>query len=103
VADEAEALRTKDGRCILELEVKPGSKTQGFGGFDRWRGRFIVHVRARAQKGKANKEVLELLARDLGAEDAVIESGRTSHSKTVSFRLGRMSLEEVKEFLKNTD
>jgi len=81
------ALRQKGDRCFLDIEVKPGSSKSGFTGFDDWRKRFIVNVRAPALKGRANREVVEIVSKVLGAREVVIESGHAGRSKTVSFKL----------------
>ena len=50
---------------MLEVEVQPGAKRQGILGFNEWRGRLTVAVRAEAQKGKANNAVLHVLSTSL--------------------------------------
>ncbi len=54
-------VRKKNDQDLLDIEVKPGSKNRGMRGFDPWRKRFVVNVRSPAQKGKANKEVVEVV------------------------------------------
>ena len=81
------AFKLKGDRYYLDVEVKPGSSKSGLTGFDGWRNRFILNVKAPAIKGKANKEVLEVVSTTLGVEDVVIESGHTGRSKTVSFKV----------------
>lgn len=72
---------------MLDIEVKPGSSKSGLTGFDTWRNRFVVNVKAPALKGRANKEVLEIISTTLGVKDVVIESGHAGRCKTVSFTL----------------
>ena len=91
-----ELLKEKEGRYSLDIVVKPGSKKQGLGAFDPWRKRFVVQVKAPAQKGKANTEVARVIAKALGVKEVVIESGHTSHSKTVSFLLGEAGFAGLK-------
>lgn len=76
------ALRVRGNLAYLDIEVKPNSKRPGLLGFEPWRKRFIVAVRAPPDKGKANKEVCETLAEALGVKGVSIESGHTSHQKT---------------------
>jgi uncharacterized protein (TIGR00251 family) len=76
---------TLDGSVMLEVEVQPGAKRQGIVGFNEWRGRLTVAVRAEAQKGKANNAVLHVLSTSLNIpkNQLRIVSGTTSRSKKV--------------------
>jgi uncharacterized protein (TIGR00251 family) len=73
------------GSVIMDIEVTPSSGMSGVAGFDEWRGRLMVKVRAPPEKGKANKEVIEVVARFLGIPDSHVEldKGATSHKKRV--------------------
>ena len=74
---------TLDGAVLLEIEVQPGSSRQGIVGFNNWRGRIQVAVKAEAQKGKANHAVCNVLEKIFSAEATVI-SGQTSRSKKIN-------------------
>jgi hypothetical protein len=76
---------TLDGAVMLEVEVQPGAKRQGIVGFNEWRGRLTVAVRAEAQKGKANNAVLHVLSTSLNIPKTQLRivSGTTSRSKKV--------------------
>ena len=74
---------TRDGMVLLEIEVQPGSSRQGIVGFNQWRGRLQVAVKAEAQQGKANIAVCNVISALLKAEVKVI-SGHTSRQKKVS-------------------
>ena len=74
---------TLDGMVLLEIEVQPGSSRQGIVGFNQWRGRLQVAVKAEAQQGKANIAVCKVISTLLKAEVKVI-SGHTSRQKQVS-------------------
>ena len=74
---------TLDGMVLLEIEVQPGSSRQGIVGFNQWRGRLQVAVKAEAQQGKANIAVCKVISTLLKAEVKVI-SGHTSRQKKVS-------------------
>jgi len=76
------ALRIRGNQAFLDIEAKPNSKKPGLLGFEPWRKRFIVAVRAPPEKGKANKEVCETLSEVLGVKGVSIETGHTSHQKT---------------------
>ena len=76
---------TLDGAVMLEVDVQPGAKRQGILGFNEWRGRLTVAVRAEAQKGKANNAVLHVLSTSLQIPKAQLQivAGATSRSKKV--------------------
>ncbi len=54
-------------------------------GYDEWRGRFRVAVRAPPERGKANEEVVEVVAAALGVPPSAVRvvRGHTSRRKTV--------------------
>ena len=68
----------------LRLKVTPSASRDAVVG---WQGDVLrVHVRAPAQRGKANDAVLRLLAAALGVERRRLRIvlGETSHQKVVS-------------------
>jgi uncharacterized protein (TIGR00251 family) len=81
---------TDDGDgVILALEVSPASGKAGFlTGYDPWRKAIRCAVRSPPQKGKANREVMESLARVLGVPVPSVEilSGATQSRKRVRVR-----------------
>jgi len=76
---------TLDGSVIVDIEVQPSAKTQGITGFNAWRARISVAVKAEARDGKANQAVLHVLATqlELEARSLSITSGRKSRLKSV--------------------
>ena len=79
------AMRTvADDSVCLDLYVNPGSSSSGLGPYDPWRQRIHVQVQAPATSGKANRELVDLLA-DLGgvprAQVRVVR-GATTRRKT---------------------
>ena len=76
---------TLDGAVMLEVEVQPSAKRQGIVGFNEWRGRLTVAVRAEAQKGKANNAVLHVLSTSLNIPKSQLRivGGMTSRSKKI--------------------
>ena len=76
---------TLDGSVIVDIEVQPSAKTQGITGFNAWRARISVAVKAEAKDGKANQAVLHVLATqlELEARSLSIRSGRKSRLKSV--------------------
>lgn len=69
-----------DGTKLL-LEVTPGAKHPEFpAGFNEWRGRICIKVRAQPQVGRANKAVIEAVS---AIGPCVIVAGHTDSRKTV--------------------
>ncbi len=83
---ELELTQVKEG-TRLRLRVKPGARrTEVVGPHG---GALKVKVAAAPERGKANRAVIELLARTLDVPAAAVEilSGETSQDKTVLVRL----------------
>ncbi|HIF45275.1 MAG TPA: YggU family protein [Candidatus Poseidoniales archaeon] len=74
---------TLDGAVLIEIEVQPGASRQGVVGFNRWRGRLQVAVKAEAEKGKANNAVCSVLSTIFKKQVEVV-AGHTSRQKKVS-------------------
>ena len=76
---------TFDGSVIVDVEVQPSAKTQGIIGFNDWRARISVAVKAEARDGKANQAVVHVLATQLQLDvrSLRITSGHTSRLKSV--------------------
>jgi len=70
---------------LLYVEVQPGSSRPGRMCYDEWRKRIRISVRARAEAGKANEELVARLAAVFGHPVNAIRvaSGRTDRRKTV--------------------
>lgn len=67
--------------CAIEVRAQPGAKRSALVG--TWNGRVKVAVRAPPEDGRANEELLELLAGalDLRARDLVLARGATARLK----------------------
>jgi hypothetical protein len=76
---------TLDGAVLVEIEVQPGSSRQGVIGFNDWRGRIQVAVKAEAQKGKANHAVCNVLSKIFSTPVSVV-SGHTTRQKKISVK-----------------
>ena len=74
---------TLEGAVLIEIEVQPGASRQGIIGFNEWRGRIQVAVKAEAQKGKANHAVCNVLTKIFSVPVTVV-SGHTTRQKKVS-------------------
>ena len=86
---------TLDGSVVLDIEVQPNSTKQGLMGFNRWRSRLRVAVRAEAKDGQANRAVVHVLATifRLNATALIITSGHRSRFKSV--RIEHTALDEM--------
>ena len=74
------------GGSMLLIHVRPGASRPGLAGFHG--NRVCVRVRARPVAGLANRELLEVLARALRVQRAVlsIESGALGRDKRIFVR-----------------
>lgn len=74
-----------DNGLLMAIMVQPGSKTAKIDGIDPFRGTLGVKVKAKAQKKKANMELIKLLSQALGVptSDIIIIKGEKSRQKTV--------------------
>ena len=72
------------GGVLIALSVEPASSRPGMGPYDPWRQRIRARVRSQADRGRANRELTELLAGVLGVpvSHVSIVRGATSHRKT---------------------
>ena len=75
--------RPSENGLDVDILVSPRSGRSGPDGFDEWRTRLIIKVKAPPLDGKANKEVEELF-RELTGCKAEIKSGHLSRQKTVT-------------------
>lgn len=76
--------RTSEGTEVRTI-VSPRSGRSGLDGFDEWRRRLVVRVRAPPLDGRANKEVEALFEGITGMPSEII-SGHTGRQKTVLVR-----------------
>ena len=80
------AVRQLSGGVAIDLEVIPGSKSIKVpSGYNPWRKRIEVRLTQAAQKGKANRQLIQKLSEvlKLKESDLILISGQTSHKKTV--------------------
>lgn len=89
---------TRDG-VILDLEISAGAKETAVHGYNEWRKRIEVRVAEKAQRGKANGELISYLSKLFNVSSAHIEiiSGVTAGKKSVLIRQKRP--EEILEIL----
>ena len=73
---------TLSGEVLIDIEVQPASSRQGIVGFNEWRNRIQVAVKAEAKKGQANHAVCNVLSKIFSSPVTVI-SGHTARAKKV--------------------
>lgn len=74
--------RIVDEGLDVDIIVSPRSGRSGPEGFDEWRKRLVIKVKAPPLDGKANKEV-ETLFREITGCTAEVRSGHKDRQKTV--------------------
>ena len=72
---------TLNGEALIEIEVQPGSSRQGIIGFNEWRGKLQIAVKADAQKGMANNAVCAVLSTIFGTKVEVVSGHKTRLKK----------------------
>ena len=82
--EDSSWLKRASGRLLVDVKVMPGSAQSLVAGLRA--GALLVRVAAAPEKGRANEELLDCLARALGiAKSAIVlVSGSTSRRKRVS-------------------
>ncbi len=78
------ARQTGDG-VILDLEISPGAKETAVHGYNPWRKRIEVRLSERAQKGKANEQLISFISDlfNVNSRDVRIITGSTNSKKSV--------------------
>ena len=77
----------QDG-VYIDVEVSPASASQSIRGYDEWRNRIRISLKAEPRDGKANAELVSMLGGILGisGDNIQITSGQTSGQKRVFVR-----------------
>ncbi len=84
-----DAIRPASDGTFIDIEASPGAReTRVPAGYNQWRKRLLVKLKAPPERGRANAELIEALARVLGVPPASIEitSGATDSKKSVKVR-----------------
>jgi len=80
-----DAVRETGEGVILDLDISPGAKATCIHGYNPWRKRIEVRLSERAQKGKANEQLISFLS-DLfhvNSRDVRIITGSTNSKKSL--------------------
>ncbi len=82
----------------MDILVSPRSGTSKVEGFDQWRQRVTVKVRAPPADGRANREIIDLFATLTGSEVG-ISHGAGGRMKTLRIAMEMADLEALMERL----
>ncbi len=80
-----DAIKPAEDGVILDLEISAGAKETGVQGYNPWRKRIEIRLSERAQKGKANAELISFLSRlfNVNSRNVRIIAGLTNSKKSV--------------------
>ncbi len=80
-----DAIKPAEDGVILDLEISAGAKETAVHGYNPWRRRIEVRLSERAQKGKANAELISFLSRlfNIHSRNVRIIAGLTNSRKSV--------------------
>lgn len=84
--DPSEAVKSHPQGCVICFEIVPGcSRLAVPSGYNPWRRSLEAHLTEEPIKGRANRQLMEQLARILGISEQKIElmSGQRSTKKTI--------------------
>lgn len=76
--------QTQDG-VILDLDISAGAKETAVHGYNPWRKRIEVRLSQRAEKGRANEQLISYLSLlfNVNSANVTIIKGLTSSKKSV--------------------
>ncbi|HEY9245385.1 MAG TPA: DUF167 domain-containing protein [Candidatus Methanoperedens sp.] len=97
-----DAVRQSGEGIILDLEVSPGAREAGMVSYNPWRKRIEIRLSERAEKGRANAELISFLSDlfEINSENVRIIKGLKSSKKSVIIT-GRKSQDILKLLLEN--
>ncbi len=81
---EEKLVETKQG-TLMPVQVVPEGKRFVIIGFDEWTGSLKIRLRAKAEKGKANQELVKEMRQFFGAS-VELKKGEKQRQKTLLIR-----------------
>lgn len=80
-----DAVRQTCEGVVLDLDISPGAKATCIHGYNPWRKRIEVRLSERAQKGKANDQLISFLSDifNVNSRDVRIITGSTNSKKSL--------------------
>ena len=91
-------IREHEDGVTIDIKVHPGSSRRGL--LFREGERLSVYVHSAPEKGKANKEVIKLLLKELGVPSSRLEIVKGERSRRKTILVKDASVEEVMKRLK---
>lgn len=85
------AIKEIEGGILVDIEVSPNASKFEISGYNIWRERIEIRIKAVPQKGKANKEIIKEFSK-LTKNDVKIIAGLKSHQKTL--KISKISIDE---------
>ncbi len=85
------AIKEIEDGILVDIEVSPNASKFEISGYNTWRERIEIRIKAIPQKGKANKEIIKEFSK-LTKSKVEIISGLKSHQKTL--KISKMSRDE---------
>lgn len=96
----SKAIKQKKNGTTIKIEIIPNSSKSEIFTYNEWRNCIIVKITELPQKGKANKELIELFTNIFGISDISITSGQKSRNKTILINLKKEEvIKKLKEVL----
>ncbi|MCZ7385621.1 MAG: DUF167 domain-containing protein [Candidatus Methanoperedens sp.] len=94
-----DAIKPSGDSVILDLEISAGAKETAVHGYNPWRKRIEIRLSERAQKGRANAELVSFLSGlfKVNSGNVRIISGLTNSKKSV--KIAGMDANEVLKVL----
>ncbi|WP_292467191.1 DUF167 domain-containing protein [Methanolobus sp.] len=97
-----DALKEVDAGVIIDIEVTPGSKSLCVpSGYNHWRKRIEVRLSQNAQKGKANEQLIGILADIFGLRSSAISIVSGMHNSKKSLLLENIEYVVVVDVLES--
>jgi uncharacterized protein (TIGR00251 family) len=98
-----EAVRQTSEGVVLDLEISPGAKENAVRGYNPWRKRIEVRLSERAQKGKANEQLISFLSDlfHINSRDVRIITGPANSKKSLLIIGAKMP--EILKLLKENE
>jgi uncharacterized protein (TIGR00251 family) len=91
-----DAVRPASDGAVIDVEASPGAKeTRVPAGYNPWRKRILVRLRAPPEKGRANVELINEMARLLNVPAARIEIASGAADDKKSIKIKGMAREDV--------
>ncbi|MDL2246248.1 DUF167 domain-containing protein [Methanobrevibacter sp. OttesenSCG-928-K11] len=80
--DYYDAIKIDGNNILIDIEVSPNSKNFTISGFNVWRKRFEIKIKAIPTKGKANKEIIKFFSKIFNCNVTILK-GEKSQEKTI--------------------